>query len=225
MSSTGTRLVRPVLVGVLGAVVGAAIGATVLAGPTSTAPSTVAPSAADIGFVQDMAVHHEQAVDMATLAGGQAGPKVRSLATAIQLSQARESGMMRGWLQLWGAPQLPSGPAMSWMEHGASDSHAMTGHGPAARANPMPGMASRKELDRLSSATGTEFDILFLQLMIRHHQGGVLMAEQAGSVLTVPAVLDFAHSVIAAQTDEIVAMTTALQRAGARPLPPPVPEG
>lgn len=219
MSRIEMRLVRPVLVGVLGAVVGAAICATVLSGSTQAASPTATPGPADVGFVQDMAVHHEQAVDMATLAGGRAGPKIRSLAMAIQLSQARESGMMRGWLQLWGAPQLPSEPAMSWMEHGAPDNHAS--HRPAARANPMPGMAARTELDRLGSVNGSEFDILFLQLMIRHHQGGVLMAEQAGPLLSVPAVRDFAGSVITVQTDEIVAMTTALQRAGARPLPPP----
>ena len=228
---TRRRLAGLSFVGVLGLLLGAGL-AVVLGGTSGDERTAAPPTAADIGFSQDMAVHHEQAIDMATLASQKASPAVRFLATAIQLSQAREAGMMRGWLQLWGAPQLPNGPPMSWSNHGqigtssASDTahHTMShpGHAPGSGSTtPMPGMATQQELNQLSTKNGAEFDIMFLQLMIRHHQGGVLMAQDAGDVITIPAIRHFALSIIATQNDEISAMSTYLLRNGAPPLPPP----
>lgn len=192
---------------------GMAAGAAVVLGLDAGGPAE--PGPADVGFSQDMAVHHEQAVDMATTAAQKASPEVRSLAISVQLSQARESGTMRGWLQLWGAPQLPGGRPMSWMPMDPA-SHAGQGED-----RPMAGMASQDELNRLNTMRGAEFDTLFLQLMIRHHQGGVLMAREARPLLEVPAVDEFAVSAIGTQTDEITAMTGYLLRNGAQPLPAP----
>lgn len=166
------------------------------------------PSAVDIGFCQDMAVHHEQAVEMALLATRKGGPAVRSLATTIELSQARESGTMRGWLQLWGEPQLPTGAPMSWMEH----AH----HG---NSGAMAGMASRAEITELARKTAQALDVMFLQLMIRHHQGGVAMAQAAVDQASVPAVRRFAQQTILTQDEEISLMRAYLVKYQAEPLP------
>src|SRR5689334_8032391 len=82
-------------------------------------PAEAAPSAVDVGFCQDMAAHHEQAVLMSSLADGRAGPAVKALADSILMGQSEELGAMRGWLQLWGKPAVSSSP-MLWMSGEAS---------------------------------------------------------------------------------------------------------
>lgn len=193
---------------VLGIAAGVGVGAAVAGGDDDASPDV---SAADVGFSQDMAVHHEQAIEMALLAERKATPELRSLATTIELTQARESGAMRGWLQLWGEPQLPTGAPMAWMPHDGSMDHT----------SPMLGLASRDELSRLAKKRGTAFDVLFLQLMIRHHQGAVLMARGALDAAATPVVRQFAQQVILGQTEEISVLKGHLVKLGADPLPEP----
>src|SRR3712207_9186137 len=95
---------------------------------------------------------------------------------------------MQGWLALWGLPPT-GGDTMAWM---ASDG-GHTGHDPsAAHGGLMPGMATESELARLRSLSGTAFDVEFLRLMTRHHQGGFGMAEYAAEQAAVPAVAGLA---------------------------------
>jgi uncharacterized protein (DUF305 family) len=179
-----------------------------------------APSTVDVGFCQDMSVHHTQAVQMAAfeLSAG-SDPDVKRLAYDIVTTQQNQVGRMQGWLQLWGKPLLGTGGYMGWMsepmsghDHGAS--HTMSG--PVAT---MPGMASDQEMERLRTTTGVAEDTLFLQLMLRHHQGGVPMIDYAVGHAVTDAVRTLANSMSTSQTSEMQLISGMLTARGAAPLP------
>jgi uncharacterized protein (DUF305 family) len=79
----------------------------------------------------------------------------------------------------------------------------------------MPGMATQEEMDQLGAAKGEAAEILFLQLMIRHHQGGVEMARYAVEHAEVAQVRDLAQTMVTAQTYEIDVMNDMLVERGA----------
>jgi uncharacterized protein (DUF305 family) len=85
----------------------------------------------------------------------------------------------------------------------------------------MPGMATESELAQLRSLSGTEFDVEFLRLMIRHHQGGREMAEYAAEQAGVPAVAGLAGTIAETQTAEVTTMERMLTARGGTPLPAP----
>ncbi|MGQ0841931.1 DUF305 domain-containing protein [Actinokineospora sp.] len=115
----------------------------------------------DIAFAQDMIPHHSQALDMARLAPSRTtNPKVLDLAARIEKAQDPEINQMRDWLTRWGATAPAQSPGM---DHGS-------GHGS------MPGMMTADEMDQLEAATGVEFDRRWLEMMIKHHEGAVEMA-------------------------------------------------
>lgn len=187
------RSVRATIVaGAAAAVLAAgAIAGGVGSNSTATAAAS-APSAVDIGFSQDMIVHHEQAVLMAKLVRDRTvDPKIAALSAGIEGDQLLDIGALRGYLALWGAPVLPSGPPMTWM---AAKGH----HGDAA----MPGMASTAELDELRRASGEAADRVFLTLMIRHHEGGMAMLVDAGTRGAVPVVRSLANRIAYHQREE-----------------------
>ena len=177
------------------------------------------PGPADIGFCQDMVAHHEQAVLMATLALDRATPAVHDLAQSMLLSQSGEIGVMRGWLQLWGAPLVAPKP-MAWMA-GSSSGQAQGVVSPFMSQGDasMPGMASPAELQKLWQARGKPFDILFMQLMTRHHEGGLMMAADIQNSARLQAVRDTGRGMVFEQTQEIGLMAQLLQGDGAAPLP------
>lgn len=123
-------------------------------GSTSGASSTNAGfSASDVMFAQMMIPHHQQAVDMSAMAETRStNPEVLALAKQISASQEPEIEQMRGWLTRAGAS----------MDMG----HEMH----------MDGMLSDGQMTRLSIATGPEFDRLFLEGMIAHHEGAIAMS-------------------------------------------------
>jgi uncharacterized protein (DUF305 family) len=211
---------RSVLV-VLGAVVLLAVGfgIGVLAGDRA---DVAGPGPVDIGFAQDMSVHHAQAVDMATteLTAG-ADPAVQNLAFDILTSQQSQIGRMQGWLTSWGEPLLPTDGYMGWMAH--EDMHADTHHDMHADTHgavaAMPGMASTEDLARLRRATPAERDVLFLQLMLRHHEGGIDMLAAAAEGAQIGYVRDLARQMLATQTSESALMTDMLRERNAPVLP------
>ena len=85
----------------------------------------------------------------------------------------------------------------------------------------MPGMATTDEIDKLKGLTGTASDIYFLQLMVRHHQGGLPMMQYAAEHGTDPVVRNFADKMAQTQQSEISVMTQMLTQRGAEPLPAP----
>ncbi|MEV3962323.1 DUF305 domain-containing protein [Nocardia sp. NPDC050193] len=167
-------------------------------------------SATEIGFVQDMAAHHHQALVMVQRLDPGVAPAVRGLARQIEDTQLAEIGTLLGWLRLAGAPAASVEP-MSWMPERTHHHHAA--HDPAA----MPGMATQAELDSLSAARGRAAAILFLQLMQRHHEGGIAMARVADALLTDGVVKQVAREMITTQTQESGLMTLLLEELEADP--------
>lgn len=171
----------------------------------------------DAGFSRDMARHHLQAVEMANLALERTEDEaVRGLAFDIAETQKDQVGRMQGWLALWGLPPT-GGDTMAWMV-GASGSHA--GHGTGEDVA-MPGMATEQELAALRGLTGRPFDVEFLRLMMRHHQGGKKMAEYAADHAEVNAVRTLARTIAESQSAETKLMAGMLAERGGTPLPAP----
>jgi uncharacterized protein (DUF305 family) len=153
----------------------------------------------EAGFARDMIVHHDQAVAMALLIRDRtADPAVKTLATDILLTQQNQIGQMLGWLNVWGLSATGEDLPMAWMGH------------PTSRR--MPGMASQEELDILARLSGEAADAEFLRLMIRHHQGGIPMAEAAWQQSGNQPVRDLAHSIVTAQEIEIATMEDLLRQ-------------
>lgn len=182
-------------------------------------PEVPAAESVDVGFLQDMSVHHQQAVEMATWEQEHTSdPELRQLAYDIQSTQAGQIGRMQGWLELWGAYSQPVGREyMTWMAGtptGGHD-HAVSASGVAT----MPGMASADDLKELRASTGKDLDVLFLQLMLRHHEGGVVMLQYGADHASVPQVRNLASQMLASQTSESEYMTQLLAARGGTPLP------
>lgn len=202
----------------LGALVAAALiaiggaGAAILGLGSNDYPTA---ESVDAGFARDMSSHHRQAVLMAGLARDRtADPELALIAYDIETSQLNQVGQMQGWLSLWGLSQS-TGELMSWMgDHAGMD---MSGSDDGR----MPGMATAQELDELRAAEGTQFDVLFLQLMIRHHEGGAAMADYAAEKAGVASVRALAGSIAESQSAEIDTLTDMLIASGGTPLPVP----
>ena len=143
----------------LGAGCGTARGQTAGTPPPAPPPAAgEAPryTAADVRFVQGMIPHHAQALEMTALVEARTSrDDLRLMAQRITVSQQDEIAQMQRWLRARGQP-LP-------------DAHAHhAGH-------LMPGMLTPEEMARLAAASGAAFDRLFLELMIRHHEGALAM--------------------------------------------------
>jgi uncharacterized protein (DUF305 family) len=196
----------------IGALVAAAFVGAVTVFCLTPGPRSVSPplTATDVGFAQDMSAHHHQAVVMSDMVAADAAPEIRALADQIKFSQLREIGQMTGWLQIADAPVVSPHP-MAWMMTDAD--HHMAGGEMA-----MPGMASPADLTRLQRATGRANEILFLQLMTRHHQGGIDMAGYAVQHTTTKAVHQTAVAMTDEQSQEIILMAHLLEQRGSAPL-------
>ncbi|GAA0932280.1 DUF305 domain-containing protein [Pseudonocardia zijingensis] len=213
------RWIRPVLavvaaVGLL--LLGAAGGLLVGGVPGSGPHDPPATGSVDVGFSQDMTVHHHQAVEMASWERDHTtDPVLHQLAADIEATQTAQIGRMQGWLELWGAPSLPAGGHMAWMTEAAH------GHGTASAGGTavMPGMASSEELAALRAASGPELDVLFLQLMLRHHQGGAGMLQYAADHAAVPQVRNLAAQMLRSQGAETTTLRQLLTERGGQPLP------
>jgi len=219
------RWVRPVVVAAA-AVVLLLIGATagLLIGlPGSSSSSVPAADSVDVGFAQDMSVHHEQAVEMAAWARDHTTDvQVKQLAFDIETTQLQQIGRMQGWLALWGRPSAPTGRQyMTWMadDPGHSMSGTSGGTPGSTGAARMPGMATDQDLKNLRASSGRALDVLFLQLMLRHHVGGTDMLQYAADRASEPEVRNLASQVLAAQSSEAQLMRRLLADRAAQPLP------
>jgi uncharacterized protein (DUF305 family) len=149
-----------------------------------------------------MIPHHRQAIAMAELATERAqNQDVKKLAQQIRNEQDPEIQTMIRFLQTWGAP-VPSDDAMGGMDHSNMNNGGMAD---------MSGMMSPEQMTQLSSATGTAFDRMFLQMMIAHHQGAVTDAQRELSDGMNEQAKALASNIIATQTAEINQMQQLLQ--------------
>jgi uncharacterized protein (DUF305 family) len=157
------------------------------AAPSSSATSATQFNDADVTFATQMIPHHRQAVEMADIATTKATtPAVKQLATAIKAAQDPEIQQMSGWLTSWGKP-VPS------PDHGGHDMS-------------MPGMMTEDEMGQLGNATGTMFDRMWTQMMIKHHQGAVTMAKTEQATGKDTAAIALAKKIETAQNQEIATM-------------------
>ncbi|MEU9089621.1 DUF305 domain-containing protein [Streptomyces sp. NPDC048428] len=212
--TSAARASRPmVLAG--GAVLLLALGLVVLmlVRPSSSAPATAASAAApaetsaDVGFARDMAVHHQQAVEMSFIVRDRTSDvAVRRLAYDIINTQANQRGMMLGWLETWGRAKSSPGPPMAWM------GHDVTPRGDGAL---MPGMATDAELDALRAAEGRDAEVRFLKLMTAHHRAGAEMAQAAATAAGTDEIRNLASGMVLGQQSEIALMADMLKERGA----------
>lgn len=215
------QLIALLALGVIAAVaIGFALGFLARTNFIGGNDSVPAADSVDVGFAQDMSVHHNQAIDMSAIALTNASdPLVRNLAFDMLTSQQNQVGQMQGWLAIWDRSPVGTDGYMGWMSddaHGHSmSSMADDSSGPVAA---MPGMASSDELAALRQATGSDVDVMFLQLMLRHHQGGLSMMEYAADHAETPALVRLAQSMISTQQSEATLMTQMLAEKGAAPL-------
>jgi uncharacterized protein (DUF305 family) len=177
--------------------------------------ATPGASSVDAGFAWDMSTHHRQAVTMASYVRDHSTDGVvRTLAYDIETSQFNQVGQLQGWLDAWGLPPENPGTQMGWMA-GGHDMSSMSSGGL------MPGMATQAEVDKLQTMTGKAMDVYFLQLMLRHHQGGLPMARYGAEHASQAYVRNFAQKIVTGQSAEVVLMEQLLRERGASPLPPP----
>ncbi|MEZ0073304.1 DUF305 domain-containing protein [Planotetraspora sp. GP83] len=165
-------------------------------GPSEAATAVPAPSAnaTDVRFVQDMIVHHRQALEMSALAPTRAASdEVRRMAARIAGAQSPEIAAMTRWLRQQGQ-RIPDPHEQHHEEH--DEQH----HDPH---HDMPGMATPEELAALRAAVGADFDRLYLRLMIAHHMGAITMAAEEmekGSHITIQ---EMAQDISVSQAAEV----------------------
>jgi uncharacterized protein (DUF305 family) len=196
-------------IALVGAVAVFAFGVGMLIGVNRATPDEPSASSVDVGFLQDMASHHEQAIRLSLLELRHGvDDTARSFATEIHYQQAYEIGAMERQLDDWGFSRQDRSPkAMAWMGHDAM---------PVAE---MPGMASTTEFDTLSRASGKDADALFIRLMQDHHRGGVAMADYAAKHASNAWVREIAARMARVQRIEINEMDQAVTRNGLNPTP------
>ena len=160
------------------------IGAILLAGcATNSQDASSAYSSQDVMFAEMMIPHHEQAIEMSEIAfKNTTNPDVLALAEQIRGAQEPEIEFMKSW------------PGVNSMGH--------MGH-------TMMGMLDDNEMEMLRVSTGADFDRLFLEGMIKHHEGAIDMAEMIVDSAN-PEVAKLGDSIIASQSAEIQAMKALL---------------
>jgi uncharacterized protein (DUF305 family) len=160
----------------------------------TTSSSQFAHNSNDVGFLQDMRIHHEQAVTMAVVYLG-AAPRgnvtLRTIAREIMLEQSTEAGRMVQMLRMFKESETnETDQVMSWM-------------GTPLPLSRMPGYASDAELDALYISRNAEADKIFATLMVAHHKGGIHMAEHASTHGRNDEVRALADAIVHSQQSEI----------------------
>ena len=155
----------------------------------------------DVGFLQDMRDHHDQAIQMSLiyLTRPDTAPGLRTVARNVLVGQAVDSGRMIQLLRDLDAPEAAdSEEAMAWM-------------GMPTPRDQMLGMATEEQLEELGAASDADADRLFVELMSAHHQGGIHMAEFAATEAANEEVREMAASMADSQAEEIIELQRELE--------------
>jgi uncharacterized protein (DUF305 family) len=198
---TGVRLLAIVLaVAFLGGAIGWAVG------QRDDQPL----SDVDVGFMQDMGVHHLQAVQMSILLldDETVSQDLKDYALEIIISQRFDQGLFNATLDRFGFPSDPGETVMEWMG----------GHG--VPVDDMSGMASEEQMQQLADATGDDAEALWIALMSEHHLGGMHMADWAARHGSDGPTVALAEAMVQIQRDEILELARYRERAGL-----PIPDG
>jgi len=146
----------------------------------------------DLQFLDTMIAHHQGAVDMSKPAAAQAGSaEVKALAGAITAAQEKEIAQMRAWRDKW-FPK--AGPAINMEMEGMHDS------------------TEDMDMTKLGSAKGADFDRLFAEMMIPHHEGAIVMAQEALKRSKYQEIKTLAEGIIRSQSYEIKKMQSWLKK-------------
>jgi uncharacterized protein (DUF305 family) len=169
------------------------------------APSDTEHNDADVAFATDMIPHHAQALVMVDLSRGRPlDPEVEALVEQIQAAQTPEIQTMAGWLTSWGE-EIPA----TTRDHVHGGDHGSEG-ADSLPSDDMPGMMSAEEMDALEASGDDEFQTMWLEMMVEHHEGAVEMARAQLEQGRYRPALDLAQTIIDGQTAEIDTMRSLL---------------
>ncbi len=204
----GTPRRRAILIGALVAVFALVVG--YLGGLITARYDHPGDRSAEAGFARDMSIHHAQAVEMGMIAWQRStDPSIQQIGYDIATVQSHQIGIMQTWLKDWGLDPTTTRPKMAWMPNGSSELQ------PDGR---MPGMATTDEIDQLRKLNGSALDVLFCQLMLRHHLGGIHMASTIVKLTHRHEVTDLATTMMNNQQNEVTLLRGLLDKYGAQPL-------
>ena len=159
---------------------------------------------ADVTFAQQMIPHHAQAIAMADMTRRrQLSPEVAQLAASVMEAQTPEIEMMTDWLTSWGE-EIPE----TMRDHANAHGDGMGD----MEGDDLPGMMSQDDMDALESASDAEFEDMWLDMMVEHHEGAIEMAKDEQEDGKFSPAVDLAEDIAAGQTAEVDQMTALLER-------------
>ncbi|WP_341925189.1 DUF305 domain-containing protein [Nocardioides psychrotolerans] len=171
---------------------------------SATEVSTTEHNEADVTFASDMITHHAQALSMVDLTLDRPlDPEVQALAEDIRAAQGPEIETMADWLTTWGE-EVPE--TMRDHANAGHDMDDMSDNMDDMGHDDMPGMMSADDMDALENASDSEFQDLWLEMMVEHHEGAVEMAETETEDGQFKDAVDLAGQIIDAQKQEIDTM-------------------
>lgn len=151
------------------------------ASQSTAAAATTASPQYDLQFIDAMTKHHQSAVEMATLASQRAAaPEIKQMATKMAADQQKEIAQLKAWRDQWFA------------------------NAPASDGASIPGASSMNmDMSHLQSLQGHQFDMMFIDMMVPHHEGAITMSCDAHAKAEHAELKKFARDVIRAQEREI----------------------
>ncbi|MDX3519950.1 DUF305 domain-containing protein [Streptomyces scabiei] len=174
---------------------GTKTSASTTASPTGGAASDDF-NEADVAFAQMMIPHHEQALEMARLAEDRASDtEIKEIAATIEKAQDPEIRRMKGWLKSWDEPTAVA--SMPGMEHGGGDGN---------------GMMADSDMRHLKGVRNAEFDAMFAEMMIEHHEGAIAMARDEQQDGEYADATDMAGDIVKGQSAEVERLKDILAR-------------
>ncbi|GAA4748431.1 DUF305 domain-containing protein [Nocardioides endophyticus] len=172
---------------------------------TQTASNGDVFNGADVSFASDMIQHHAQALTMVDLTEGRVlDPDVQQLAEDIRAAQGPEIEVMSDWLTAWDeeVPETIRDHSNAGHDMGGDMSEQMEG----MEDSDMPGMMSGEEMDELQDASDGEFQDMWLEMMVEHHEGAVAMAKSEQEDGKFSDAVELATTIESAQMQEIEQM-------------------
>ncbi|MCB0962970.1 MAG: DUF305 domain-containing protein [Acidimicrobiales bacterium] len=187
------------------AFLGGAIGYAVGDGQANADPF----NAVDVGFMQDMGYHHDQATELSIILLDKDGvdPDLKAFAQEIIVGQRYEQGVYSALLDRWGHSSDPGDTVMGWM-------------GEEQPTETMDGLATPEQIDALIAAEGDEAEALWIALMSEHHLAGLHMADYEARYGQDRTVVNLAEATVRNQRSEVLDIARYRTNAGL-----PIPEG
>ena len=178
---------------------------------SSAEVSTTEHNDADVTFATDMIQHHAQALSMVDLTMERdLDPEVQALAEDIRAAQGPEIETMADWLTKWGEEVPETMRDHANAGHDMDDMSDNMDGMDQGDAHQMPGMMTADDMDALENASDAEFQDMWLQMMVEHHEGAVEMAETEQSEGQFKDAVDLAGQIVDTQKQEIDTMNVLL---------------